>query len=88
MKDCGIVKDLLPLIAENMASEESTAFVKNHLETCEDCRKAFEEMKTPVETEPAAPLKTVKRAVKKRGLLTLIWIAGAAIVAGIVVLVF
>ncbi|MBR4907275.1 MAG: zf-HC2 domain-containing protein [Clostridia bacterium] len=69
MKDCGIVKDLLPLYAEDMASEESAAFVKEHLETCEDCRKVFEEMKTPVEAEPAAPLKTVKKAVKKRGLL-------------------
>lgn len=69
MKDCGIVKDLLPLYAEDMASEESAAFVKTHLETCEDCRKAFEELKAPVETEPAAPLKTVKKAVKKRGWL-------------------
>lgn len=69
MKDCGIVKDLLPLYAEDMASEESAAFVKTHLETCEDCRKAFEEMKTPVKAEPAAPLKTVRKAVKKRGLL-------------------
>lgn len=69
MKDCGIVKDLLPLYAEDMASEESAAFVKTHLETCEDCRKAFEELKAPVETEPAAPLKTVRKAVKKRGLL-------------------
>ena len=69
MKDCGIVKDLLPLYAEDMASEESAAFVKVHLETCEYCRKAYEEMKTPVEAEPAAPLKTVKRAVKKRGWL-------------------
>lgn len=69
MKDCGIVKDLLPLVAENMASEESTAFVKAHLKTCEDCRNAFEEMKTPVDAEPAAPLKTLKKSVKKRGLL-------------------
>jgi hypothetical protein len=86
MKDCGIVKDLLPLVAENMASGESTAFVKNHLETCEDCRKAFEDMKAPVETEPAAPLKTVKRTVKKRGLL----IAGliACLVAALLVCAF
>ena len=69
MKNCGIVKDLLPLVAENLASEEATAFVNTHLETCGDCRAAYEELKTPVETEPAAPLKTVKRAVKKRGLL-------------------
>ena len=69
MKDCGIVKDLLPLYAEDMASEESAAFVKTHLETCEDCRKAYEGMKAPVEAEPAAPLKTVRKAVKKRGWL-------------------
>ncbi len=83
MKDCGIVKDLLPLYAEDMASEESTAFVKNHLETCADCRAAFDAMQAPVETEPAAPLKTVRKAVKKRGLL----IAGliACLVAALVI---
>lgn len=69
MKDCGIVKDLLPLVAEHMASEESTAFVREHLETCADCKAAFDAMKTPVEAEPAAPLKSVKRAVKRRGFL-------------------
>ncbi len=86
MKDCGIVKDLLPLVAENMASEESTAFVEKHLETCADCKKAFEEMKAPVRTEPAAPLKTVKRTVKRRGWL----IAGliACLVAALLVGVF
>lgn len=83
MKDCGIVKDLLPLVAENMASRESTAFVKEHLNVCGDCRKAYEEMKTPVETETTAPLKTVKKAVKKRGWL----IAGliACLVAALLV---
>jgi hypothetical protein len=84
MKDCGIVKDLLPLVAENLASEESTAFVKEHLETCADCRKAYEEMKAPVEAEPAAPLQTVKKAVKKRGWLIagLIGCLVAALVIG------
>lgn len=86
MKDCGIVKDLLPLVAEDMASEESVAFVKQHIETCEDCKSAFEEMKTPVEADAAAPLKTVMRAVKKRGWL----IAGliACFVAALLVGVF
>ncbi len=86
MKDCGIVKDLLPLYTEDIASEESTAFVKEHLETCADCKAAFDAMKAPVETEPAAPLKTVKKAVKKRGWL----IAGliACLVAALVIGVF
>ncbi len=85
MKDCGIVKDLLPLVAEQLASEESTAFVKEHLKTCADCRAAFDAMKAPVETEPAAPLKTVKKAVKKRGWLIagLIGCLVAALVIGV-----
>lgn len=83
MKDCGIVKDLLPLVAEHMASEESTAFVEGHLKTCADCKAAFDAMQAPVDTEPAAPLKTVRRGVKKRGLL----LAGliACLVAALVI---
>jgi hypothetical protein len=83
MKDCGIVKDLLPLVAEELASEESTAFVEEHLKTCADCRAAFDAMKAPVEAEPAAPLKTVRKAVKRRGWL----IAGliACLVAAFVI---
>ncbi len=83
MKDCGIVKDLLPLVVEHMASEESTAFVKEHIETCESCRAAFDAMQAPVETEPAAPLFTVRKAVKRRGWL----IAGliACLVAALVI---
>ena len=69
MKDCEIVKDLLPLVAEDMASEESKTFVNAHIETCEDCRKAYEALKTPVQTDDAAPLKAVRKNVKKRGWL-------------------
>ena len=83
MKTCEIVKDLLPLVAEHMASEESTAFVNEHLKTCETCRAAFDAMQKPVEAEPAAPLKTARKAVRRRGWL----IAGlaACLVAAMVV---
>jgi len=33
-------------------------------------------------------VQTWKQVLKKRGILTLIWVAGAAIVAGVIVLVF
>ena len=39
-------------------------------------------------TEDIPFVQTWRQVLKKRGILTLIWIAGAAIVAGIVVLVF
>ena len=32
-KECSIVRDVLPLYFENMVSEETAAFVKEHLET-------------------------------------------------------
>ncbi len=83
MKDCGIVKDLLPLVAEHMASEESTAFVEEHLKTCADCRAAFDAMQAPVEAEPAAPLKTVRKAVKKRG-----WLIAGLIACLVAALIF
>lgn len=86
MKNCGIVKDLLPLYAENMASDETGAFVREHLETCEDCRRALDAMKAPVAADPAAPLKSVRKAVKKRSWL----IAGliACLVAALLVGLF
>jgi len=83
MKDCGIVKDLLPLVAEHMASEESTAFVKEHIERCAECKAALDAMQAPVEAEPAAPLKTVRKAVKRRG-----WLIAGLIACLVAALIF
>ena len=69
MKNCEIVKDLLPLVAEDMASESTKEYVNTHLETCADCKKAYDALKTPVAADPAAPLKTVRKSVKQRGWL-------------------
>lgn len=42
--DCHIVRDLLPLYAENMVSAETAALVKAHLDECCECRKELEEI--------------------------------------------
>lgn len=34
--DCSIVRDILPLYIENMVSEETKAFVEEHLASCAD----------------------------------------------------
>ena len=36
--DCEVIRDLLPLYAEHMASPASTALVEEHLQECEACR--------------------------------------------------
>jgi len=44
MKPCEIVQDLLPLYAENLCSEDSRAYVEEHLKTCAECRVMHEAM--------------------------------------------
>ncbi len=41
-KECGIVQDLIPLVNDGVASQESQIFVKKHCESCEECRALLE----------------------------------------------
>lgn len=52
-KECSIVQDVLPLYLENMVSEDTTVFVREHLETCSDCAVAFERLKSGRQIEVA-----------------------------------
>ena len=63
--ECSIVRDLLPLYAEDMLSPETSEFVAEHLKGCDGCREEFERTK---ELEPAhcdvsdaAPLKLIRK---------------------------
>ena len=66
--DCDVIKDLMPLYAENMASEKSAALIEEHFTECEDCRQLYEEMKQP---EPEVefkqePADNFKKYIKKK----------------------
>lgn len=70
MKDCAIVKDLLPLYIEELVSEETEAFINEHLEECEDCRRELEVLKTDEasgtpEVNPESEIKPFRKAAKK-----------------------
>ena len=43
-KQCGIVQDILPLYVDGACSGASTEMIKEHLETCTDCRAIYEQM--------------------------------------------
>ena len=85
--ECSIVKDLLPLYAEHLTSEDTAAFVKTHLETCESCRAALSGIAAPealpADADPAAPMKAIKKKLTRRRVL----IAAAAIL-GTLIIVF
>ena len=68
---CDIIRDLLPLYAEELASADSREAVEEHLRDCESCRSACEDMKKSPVIIPEEPgLNTVRRGLWKRRLLT------------------
>lgn len=69
--ECSIVCDLLPLYAEDMVSEDTAEFVKEHLGNCPTCRAELEKLRKPVQPVAAQhvpdidaePLKLLKKAL-------------------------
>ncbi len=49
MTPCEITQDLLPLYIDNSCTEDSRAFVEEHLASCESCRTLYETMNKSVQ---------------------------------------
>lgn len=60
---CEIIKDLIPLAAEGLCSEESENEIAEHIRTCENCRLIYE--KAPETTSEALPIPDEKETFKK-----------------------
>lgn len=63
-KECNIIRDLLPLYAENMVSPDTADFVEEHLKGCASCKQEYERAKEPQpvrEDSGAAPLLNLSR---------------------------
>ena len=43
-ENCSLIKDLLPLYIDDLCSDDSTKIIKNHLETCSECNKEYEQL--------------------------------------------
>ena len=68
---CNIIRDLLPLYAEELASQDSAKVVREHLETCGDCLGALEKMRErPIILREEPGLDALRRGLWKRRLLT------------------
>lgn len=59
--DCNIIRDLLPLYEDNVASQETQELVRTHLVDCLDCREELRKMRTPISLPPAGDEEAVKR---------------------------
>ena len=70
---CNIIRDLLPLYAEDLASDDTRAMVDEHLCDCTDCTNYLETLKQgtmlPVESAPES-LNKVKKTILRRRMLS------------------
>lgn len=65
--NCDVIRDLLPLYAEGLASESSRKMVENHLESCETCKNELEVLKTPAHIpQEASGIDSVRREIGRR----------------------
>lgn len=53
--ECNIIRDILPLYIDGLASEDTSSFVEGHLKKCVACRTELENMKMPNALENAIP---------------------------------
>lgn len=52
---CNVIGDLLPLYIDKVCSKESAELVEEHLQSCERCKKLFDEMNTGISADIKAP---------------------------------
>ena len=70
-RDCKIVRDLLPNYIEKLTDEVTNEFIEEHIETCEECKRALQDMNGNVEVEEIDQdneikyLKVVNKKVKR-----------------------
>ncbi|QUH18492.1 zf-HC2 domain-containing protein [Alkaliphilus sp. B6464] len=68
---CNVIKDILPLYVENLASYDSCTVVEEHLISCNECKKELDAMKSH-ETPPIdidiSPLKKIKSTIRQKRL--------------------
>lgn len=66
---CEIIRDLLPVYCDGLASEETRAEVDRHVSECDDCRERLRLIKEAVPDVPEPdiqPMKKIKRSLRLR----------------------
>lgn len=71
---CNIIKDILPLAAENLASDDTVRLINDHIATCTECKEEYMKLKSSKiihnskNKAETIPLKIIKRKLKIRNI--------------------
>ena len=52
-ENCNIIRDLIPLVIDDAASEDSKQYVETHLTSCENCRSCYDSMLSAIAEDKA-----------------------------------
>lgn len=63
--NCNIIKDLLPLYIDGIASKETIKLVDEHLAECKNCKEALENMKEEIRVSDIDEKNAIKNFFKK-----------------------
>ena len=74
---CDMCIDLMPLVLDGLASEDSRNAVMEHIASCENCRAMFDGQALPQIQDDKGVLLTIKSQLRMAGLFVLI--LGAAV---------
>lgn len=75
---CNVIKDLLPLYADDALSSDSRALVEKHLAACEACREYHHMLRTPEETlqkkraDDQAAFRRIRSRLTRKRLITVL----------------
>lgn len=64
-KECKIVQDLLPNYMENLTSIQTNEYIKEHIASCEECKKNLENMQKEIPTDAKGKNKKEVKYMKK-----------------------
>lgn len=84
--NCGMIKDLLPLYADDVCSDESREIVAKHIEKCSECRSELEKMSRNINVSVDKDIAVIKR-IKKRILIERL-VAGVIAIFSIIAAVY
>lgn len=83
--DCEIIRDLLPLYADNLTSDASSRQIEDHIRTCPACRSLHDKMCAPMEPEPVETqeqiLERVYRKQRRKNILSMLAIILSLVLA-------
>lgn len=88
---CNMIRDILPLYVEDMASQDTRDIVEEHIASCENCKKRLEEMRTleelPIDTD-IAPLRNIQNTLLREKLQTIILSVMVTLVFAVVTMAY